>query len=95
MLLIILLVFDFVIYFTCFYLVWKRKEYQEISVRSPFLLTMNNIGGFLMTATFLIYELMEKYNSEHLSTFCLILPYNYIIFHLLMMPLLKMPSLVW
>jgi len=84
MLLIILLVFHIVIYFTCFYLVWKRKEYQEISVRSPFLLTMNNIGGFLMTGTFLIYELMEKYNSEHLLTFCHILPYNYIIFHLLM-----------
>ena len=84
-----LLIFDILIYLLSFYLIWKRKQYQEISLRSPFLLIMNNLGGFFMTFTYLLYETFEdELNNSDLNTqklFCEILPYNYIVFHSLML----------
>ena len=94
----LILAFNTIFYLTSFYLIIKRRKHPAISVRSPILLFFNNLGGFLMTNIFLIYELLENYykppvlNSLYLSNdettnfhlFCKILPNNYLICHFLM-----------
>ena len=79
-----LLVFHNIIYFSSFFLVWKRKEYQEISIRSPFLLIMNNVGGYLMSLTFILYEIFKDFNNTQMNNYCITLPYQFFIFHMLM-----------
>lgn len=55
--LIILFILIAILYFPCFYLIFKRKEYSCISIRSPILLVANNFGGFLMNIFLLAYFL--------------------------------------
>ena len=80
-----LLIIDFVMYFSSFYLVWKRKDFQEITIRSPFLLTMNILGGFFITLTFILFEIFKIKNDEgNMRVFCFTIPYQFFTFHMLM-----------
>jgi len=56
---IIILLVNCLIYFLSFYFIIKKRKHSIISIRSPTLLLLNNLGGFLMTIIFLLYELME------------------------------------
>lgn len=84
------LMINFLLYSISFYFIIKRRKYSVVSVRSPTLLIMNNLGGFLMTTTFFTYEMVEKLYKDsskriNLKAFCRALPFNYIVFHMLMM----------
>ncbi len=89
---ILILIFNIAIYLLPSYLILKRRKYSLISVRSPKLLFINNLGGFLMTTTSIIYEIIEHLNEngyeitkDDFLLFCKILPNNYLIFHFMLM----------
>ena len=81
----ILLVLNVLIYGVSLVFVLRNKTNSVFSIRSPLLLLVNNLGGFLMTTTILIYHIVAEYdhtnNKDQLKTFCNMLPDNYIIFH--------------
>ena len=66
---IILLSVNTFLYLLCFYMIYKRRKYSCISIRSPTLLLCNNIGGFLMSTTFILFHLFEKNNEIITSGF--------------------------
>ena len=79
------------LYMFSFYLIIKNKHIQTISMRSPNLLLLNNLGGFLMSTTYIFYELLKSIypnvdveKNEGFNIYCKILPNNYGIFHFLM-----------
>ena len=86
------LTFNTIIYLLAFAFSIKHKEHSYFKIRSPLLLMLNNLGGFLMTTCFLLYELLYsiQYSKSIINTnpnnsiFCHILPNNYFIFHSLM-----------
>ena len=65
---IVLLIFTFMIYFLCIYFIIKRKDYTCLSIRSPFLLILNNLSGF-MIAFFIIFDKILKDHSEYKDKF--------------------------
>jgi hypothetical protein len=84
----ILLLFNTLLYLVSLILIYKRRNHSVISVRSPTLLLINNLAGFLLTSTFILYELMEgiyDVNSLSFVSFCKSVPNNYLIFHMLFM----------
>ena len=60
---IILLVINTFLYCICFYLIYKKRRYTCITVRSPALLFFNNIGGFITTTIILLTLLFERNDS--------------------------------
>jgi hypothetical protein len=66
-------------------------------VRSPTLLILNNLGGYLMTSIYICYEMIEDISTfnddrredyvdpEDFKLFCKIFPNNYLVCHFLMM----------
>ena len=60
---IILLVINTFLYCICFYLIYKKRRYTCITVRSPALLFFNNIGGFITTTIILLTLLLERNDS--------------------------------
>lgn len=96
----IILIANFLVYFVSFLFIIVKREKSAISVRSPILLILNNLGGFLMTSIFISYEMIEdlvkitlqnnNYSSLYIDTdnfklFCKIFPNNYLVCHFLMM----------
>lgn len=81
--LILILVLNTLIYPISIFLILKNKNSPVFTIRSPLLLILNNIGGFLMTTTFILYHLIDKTNKyqNNIDTYCNILPKNYLIFH--------------
>ena len=61
---IILLVINTFLYCICFYLIYKKRRYTCITVRSPALLFFNNIGGFITTTIILLTLLLERNHSS-------------------------------
>ena len=87
----IFLALTFFVYGYNFYLLLKNRRAQAISMRSPNLLFLNNLGGFLMSCTYLLYEFMKCIYPDETSDknsgfniFCKILPNNYAVIHFLM-----------
>ena len=60
---IILLVINTFLYCICFYLIYKKRRYTCITVRSPALLFVNNIGRFITTTIILLTLLLERNDS--------------------------------
>lgn len=85
--LIILLIINTTLYASSLLITLKLKSEPSFSIRSPMLLLLNNLGGFLMTTTFILYQLLDNIFQEtqaiDLKTFCNIVPHNYLIFHFL------------
>jgi hypothetical protein len=85
----LLICFSIVVYIIPLTLIFKRRYYSVISIRSPTLLLINNIGGLLMIMSYITYEMLEETNanntpSDEFYLFCKIFPNNYLIFHFLM-----------
>ena len=57
---IILLSINTFLYLLCFYMIFKRRKYSCISIRSPTLLLCNNLGGFFMTTTIILVRLLKE-----------------------------------
>ena len=56
----ILLTFNFLIYFFCIYFILKRKDFTCLSIRSPFLLLLNNISGFMISLFIILDKIFEN-----------------------------------
>ena len=79
------LVFTILIYSVSLVLTLKYKSNPVFSIRSPLLLLLNNLGGFLMAITYISYNLFDintKYQSI-MNIYCNIFANNYFIFHFL------------
>ena len=72
---IIIIASNILIYGLCCFLIYKRKQFSGISVRSPMLLLCTNISNFAMSMIILLHKLFE---SNILSIF-------YYLFRLMMM----------
>ena len=97
---IIILILFCLAYLISFYFILKKRKHSVISIRSPTLLFLNNLGGFLMTVIYLSYEIVENITypddpdnktsnsdllkDDSMEIFCRILPSNYFICHCLM-----------
>lgn len=85
------LIFNIIVYALSFYFIIKKRSSYAISARSPALLILNNVGGFLMASIYITYEMVEGLSDsnpsvqENFRTFCFIIPNNYIITHMLFM----------
>lgn len=82
---IILLIFNVIIYSVSLVFTLYFKDESIFSIRSPLLLLLNNLGGFMMALTFILYHLLGqvlRYQSDF-DIFCKVLPNNYLIFHFL------------
>ena len=62
----ILLIFDILIYAITTVLILKRRKYTSISIRSPVLLILNNLGTFLMSLIIIIVKMIGA-NHSYLS----------------------------
>lgn len=65
---IILLVINTLLYLICFFMILKRRKYSCISIRSPFLLLCNNIGGFMMTTVMIVNPIIAKDNNYYIPS---------------------------
>ena len=72
---IIIIASNILIYGLCCFLIYKRKQFSGISVRSPMLLLCTNISNFAMSMIILLHKVFE---SNILSIF-------YYLFRLMMM----------
>ena len=61
---IILLIFNILAYCICIFLILKRKSYTCLSIRSPFLLIINNFSGFVISVLIILYDLINKKNNS-------------------------------
>ena len=82
---IILLIFNIIIYFVSLVFTLYYKDESIFSIRSPLLLLLNNLGGFLMTVTFIFYHMFDQtiVYQKDFDAFCKVLPNNYLFFHFL------------
>lgn len=80
---IILLIFNIIIYFVSLVFTLYYKDESIFSIRSPLLLLLNNLGGFLMTVTFIFYHMFDQtiVYQKDFDAFCKVLPNNYLFFH--------------
>ena len=78
-----LFVFNMLLYFICIIIIYIKRKYSCISIRSPVLLICNNISGWVMTSLLIINTWRVKHNE--LSTdslhkldiaFCLYYPFQ-------------------
>ena len=74
---IILLSINTFLYILCFYMIYKRRKYSCISIRSPTLLLCNNIGGFFMTTAIILDRLLQE-KTQYISA-------GFLVFQTLMM----------
>ena len=65
---IILLVINTLLYLICFFMILKRRKYSCISIRSPFLLLCNNIGGFMMTTVMIVNQIIATDNRYYIPS---------------------------
>ena len=65
---IILLVINTLLYLICFFMILKRRKYSCISIRSPFLLLCNNIGGFMMTTVMIVNQIIATKNKYYIPS---------------------------
>lgn len=92
---ILVLIFNTLAYFVSLFFIIKNRKHSVISVRSPVLLVLNNLGGFLMASIYICYEMIEDYSvdennnikisEDNFYLFCKIFPNNYVVCHFLMM----------
>lgn len=88
---IILFLLNFAVYTALLVLIFIKRKHTAIATRSPILLTINNLGGLVMSSIFIMYEMVEEAWENNASmtgkykTFCIIFPNNYIVFHLMFM----------
>lgn len=81
-----LLAINVFIYGLSFFFTLKFKEESVFSIRSPFLLLTNNLGGFLMSTCYILYNIVDSSisgNEGNEQVFCKLVPNNYILFHML------------
>ena len=82
----ILLIFNIFFYGACIILIIKRKNFTSISIRSPNLLILNNIGNFFMSIIIIIQNFFKEKNGEnngkkivsmfyYLTNFLMIIPF--------------------
>ena len=57
---IILLVFNFLIYGLCCFVINKRKIFTCISIRSPYLLILNILGNFFMSVIIIVTKYLKN-----------------------------------
>jgi hypothetical protein len=88
---ILFIIFNVFLYWIPLCLIYKRRDYSAISVRSPTLLIISNLGGFFMTTSYICYEMIEYLNDVEIKLtlgdfdlFCRIVPNNFFIFHFLL-----------
>ena len=55
----ILLLVDCILYFSCIFLIIKRKNYTCLSIRSPFLLVLNNSSGFMISVFIIVDKILN------------------------------------
>ena len=60
----ILLIFNIFFYGACIMLIIKRKNFTSISIRSPNLLILNNIGNLFMSIIIIISKFFKDKNGE-------------------------------
>ena len=78
---IILLIINFLLYGACCFGVLKRKTFTSISIRSPRLLILNNIGNFFMTLIIILTAALEGDGKKicslfyYLTNFLVIIPF--------------------
>ena len=60
----ILLIFNFLCYGVCCFVLMKRSSFTSISIRSPKLLILNNIGNFFMSIILIIPNIFENNNDK-------------------------------
>ena len=60
----ILLIFDILIYAITTVLILKRRKYTSISIRSPILLILNNLGTFFMSLIIIIIKMIDKTSDQ-------------------------------
>lgn len=77
----IILSINFLIYGLSLFFILKFKSNKVFSIRSPLLLLLNNLGGFLMSTTIIFYHIVSNNDNLNQSLFCKTLPNNYIIFN--------------
>ena len=78
----ILLIINFFLYGACCFVIMKRSSFTSISIRSPKLLILNNIGNFFMSIIIIIPNLFEDKNDKkivsifyYLTNFLLVIPF--------------------
>ena len=49
-------------------MILKRRKYSCISIRSPFLLLCNNIGGFMMTTVMIVNQIITTDNKYYIPS---------------------------
>ena len=78
----ILLIFSFFLYGACCFVIMKRSSYTSISIRSPKLLILNNIGNLFMSYILIIPNFFDDRNDKkivsifyYLTNFLLVIPF--------------------
>ena len=78
----ILLIINFFLYGACCFVIMKRSSYTSISIRSPKLLILNNIGNLFMSYILIIPNFFEDKNDKkivsifyYLTNFLLVIPF--------------------
>ena len=78
---IILLIINILLYGACCFIIFRRKTFTCISIRSPLLLILNIIGNFLMTLIIIVTKSLEndwkKISSffYYITNFLIIIPF--------------------
>ena len=75
---IILLIFNILLYGACCFVIFRRKAFTCISIRSPTLLILNIIGNLLMTIIIILTKSLENNDKKICSFFYYIT--NFLIF---------------
>ena len=66
---IILLIVNLILYGLCCFLILRRKSFTCISIRSPRLLILNNIGNLLMAIIIILTEALDNNTSKKICSF--------------------------
>lgn len=64
----ILLIFNVLFYGACCFVLMKRSSFTSISIRSPKLLILNNLGNFFMSIILIIPNIFDDNNSRKISS---------------------------
>ena len=78
---IILLIINILLYGACCFIIFRRKTFTCISIRSPLLLILNIIGNFLMTLIIIVTKSLENDGKKissffyYITNFLIIIPF--------------------
>ena len=79
---ILLLIFNILLYGACCFVIFRRKAFTCISIRSPILLILNIIGNLLMTIIIILTKSLEDNDKKkvcsffyYISNFLIIIPF--------------------